>query len=104
MVQPSPLVWLLLGADLSRAGQALGRIAGFALLALGWACWPRQEGARSGSAAPLALLIYNVPTTIYLAYLGIGEDSAGILLWPAVAVHAVLSIILVHTQFFRRTN
>jgi hypothetical protein len=104
IVQPSALVWLLLGADLSQAGQALGRIAGFALLALGWVCWPRQEAAIGGTAAPSALLIYNLPITIYLAYLGIGEELAGMLLWPAVAIHAVLSIILVRTRFSRPTN
>jgi hypothetical protein len=97
IVQPSALVWLLLGADLSQAGQALGRIAGFALLSLGWACWP-QEAASRLSAAPLPLLIYNLLVTIYLAALGIGGELVGMLLWPAVAIHAVLSIILVRTS------
>jgi hypothetical protein len=103
-VQPSWLVWLLLGLVLSQAGEALGRITGFALLALAWACWPRREGASGRAGAPIALLIYNLLTTIYLAYLGIGEELAGVLLWPAVAIHAVLSIILVSTRFFRPTN
>jgi hypothetical protein len=66
----------------------LGRIAGFALLALGWACWPSQE-ATEGGHVPLALLIYNLLVAVYLAYMGIGEELAGILLWPAV--HSLLS-------------
>jgi hypothetical protein len=103
-LQPSALVWLLLGAELSQAGDALGRIAGFALLALAWACWPRREGAGRRTAAPLALLIYNLLTTIYLAYLGIGKELVGMLLWPAVGIHAVLLIILVSTWFFRPTS
>jgi hypothetical protein len=47
---------------------------------------------------------YNVLITIYLAYLGIATGLAGMLLWPAVALHAVLSIALVRTRFFRPTN
>jgi hypothetical protein len=41
-----------------------------------------------------ALLIYNLLATIYLAYLGFSGQLVGILLWPAVAVHVLLSILL----------
>jgi hypothetical protein len=104
IVKPSALVWLLLGADLSQAGQALGRVAGFALLSLGWACWPKQEAASGTAAAPLALLIYNLLVTIYLAVLGISGELVGLLLWPAVAIHAALSTILVWKRLFGPTN
>ena len=96
IIQPSVLAWLLLGTDLSQAGQALGRIAGLA----GWACWPNKAPAKD-SAPPLALLTYNVLITIYLAYLGAVEGLVGNLLWPAVALHAVLSIMLVRTRLRR---
>jgi hypothetical protein len=99
IIRPSALAWLLLGTDLSEAGQALGRIAGMALLALGWASWPSEQPAK-GSAPPLPLLIYNVLITIYLAYLGAFEGLMGMLLWPAVALHAVLSIVLVRARLF----
>jgi hypothetical protein len=98
IIRPSALAWLLLGTDLSEAGQALGRIAGLALLALGWACWPSKKPAKDG-APPLTLLIYNVLITVYLAYLGAFEELTGRLLWPAVALHAVLSIVLVRARF-----
>jgi hypothetical protein len=104
IIRPSALVWLLLGADLSPAGQALGRVAGFALVSLGWACWPRSETANERTRAPLALLIYNLLTTSYLSYLGVGGELAGVLLWPAVAVHAALSIFLIRILFFRLTK
>jgi hypothetical protein len=97
IIRPSALAWLLLGTDLSQAGQALGRVAGLALLALGWACWPSKEAAGT-SAAPFALLVYNVLITAYLAYLGAVEGLVGKLLWPAVAIHAVISIMLVRNQ------
>jgi hypothetical protein len=39
------------------------------------------------------MLIYNVLIALYLAYLGVGGQWGGSLLWPAVAIHAVLIII-----------
>ena len=105
MVAPSAFARVLLGADLSSAGQAVGRIAGFALLlSLGLACWPKDRpaaGATSGALASPALLIYNLLITLYLAYVGIARELVGTLLWPAVALHAVLLAFLVHARFFK---
>jgi len=44
-------VRLLLGVELSEPGQIVGRLAGFALIALVLACWPRggTEGAAPSS-------------------------------------------------------
>jgi hypothetical protein len=92
IIRPSVFVWLLFGAELSGAGLALGRLAGFALLALALACWP--GGAADVRSALLALLVFSVLTTVYLAYLGISGALIGILLWPAVALHGVLTILL----------
>jgi hypothetical protein len=50
MVAPSAFARVLLGADLSSAGQAVGRIAGFALLSLGLACWPKGGPAAGATA------------------------------------------------------
>lgn len=94
MIAPALFVRWLLGADLSGVGIAVGRVSGFALLALGVACWP---GARPGSghdAAIRALLIYSVLATVYLLGLGLGGTFVGRLLWPAVAAHAVYTLIL----------
>jgi hypothetical protein len=93
VIRPTLFVWLLLGAELSDAGQALGRLAGFALLALALACWPR--GSSDSKRARLAFLGFSLLTTVYLAYLGVGGQLAGLLLWPAVVLHAVLTILLV---------
>jgi hypothetical protein len=35
---------------------------------------------------------------------GIAGKLVGTLLWPAVALHAVLSAILVHARFFKRKS
>ena len=40
------------------------------------------------------MLTYSALATLYLAYLGIRGEWVGTLLWPAVAAHAVLTILL----------
>jgi hypothetical protein len=93
MIHPPLVTRLLLGDGVSGAGMALGRVAGLALLSLGLACWPGRESA-SNTPALRALLTYNLLATLYLAYLGIGGLSVGSMLWPAVVLHAVLTILL----------
>ena len=71
----------------------LSRVAGIALLALGVACWP---GRASGSASSIgAMLTYSLLVTLYLVYVGVIGHLGGILLWPAVVVHAVWMFLLV---------
>lgn len=94
IIRPSLFVWLLLGAELSAAGQTLGRLAGFSLLALALACWPRRGAESSSISALRALLVFSLLTTIYLVYLGVRREQMGILIWPAAALHASLTIIL----------
>jgi hypothetical protein len=38
------------------------------------------------------ILIYNVAAAILLAYAGVALKMIGVLLWPAVAIHAILAI------------
>ena len=40
------------------------------------------------------MLIYGAAVTLYLSYLGIRGDWVGPLLWPAVVLHAVLTLLL----------
>jgi len=102
MIHPLLVVVLLLGAGVSGAGVALGRVAGFALLGLGLACWPNLDSAGANILALRGLLTYNLLTTLYLAYLGIGGQWVGSLLWPAVAIHAVLTFLLARAWFAGR--
>ena len=94
MIHPPLVTRLLLGEGVSGAGMALGRVAGFALLGLGLACWPGLDSAAANTPALRALLSYNLLATVYLGYLGIGGQWVGSLLWPAVVIHAVLTILL----------
>lgn len=94
IVVPSLVARLLLGTELSGVAIAMGRVAGMGLLALGIACWPRPMLTR---AALRGMIAYGLLITIYLVFLGLRGESAGPLLWPAVALHLMLTFLLVHT-------
>ena len=91
---PAIVVRLLLGAEISGASIPLGRVAGAALLALGVACWLARDDRQSRTARGLvvAMLMYNLVATAVLAFAGIGLGLHGIVLWPAVFLHAVMAI------------
>ena len=50
------------------------------------------------------MLTYSVLATLYLAYLGIRGEWVGPLLWPAVALHAVLTLLLGRVWFKRQKD
>ena len=86
VIVPSLVGRLLLGEELSGIAIPVARVAGISLIGLGVACWP---------GTPLAgMLTYSAAVTLYLAYLGFAGGLTGILLWPAVALHAVLTFLL----------
>lgn len=86
LIVPSFVGQVLLGEALTGAAVPTARVAGLALIALGLACWR--------DSALLGILTYSVAVTLYLAYVGFAGGFAGVLLWPAVVLHAVLSILL----------
>jgi hypothetical protein len=88
---PSMVVRLLFGAETADAGSVVSRLTGISLIALGLACWPGRDGSL---AALLGMLTYSLLAALYLGYLGIVGEWVGILLWPTVGVHAVLSALL----------
>jgi Ca2+/Na+ antiporter len=95
MIDPAIVVALLVGAEVSGVGALLGRCFGIALLALGLACWPGRQPAKNDSQAFWAMLLYNMLIALYLAYLGTAGHLIGLLLWPAVALHAIVALLLV---------
>jgi hypothetical protein len=90
---PNVVCRLLLGAAPEGIGRPLGRFAGIALLALGIACLPSRV-AGSRSRAVEGLLAYNIGVTILLSWVGVATMFRGVLLWPAVVLHAVIAIAL----------
>ena len=100
MAVPSVVVRLLLGSPLdTSAAVMLARVAGAALLALGVACWLARDDTQSRAARGLvvAMLIYNIAATALLAFAGIGLGLHGVVLWPAVVLHAVMAIWCIMT-------
>jgi len=95
LIVPGLVGRLLLGEELTGVAIPVARVAGIALIALGVACWPGSDADRSPSRALRAMLCYSLFTTLYLAYLGIGGERVGRLLWSAVAIHAILTTLLV---------
>ena len=85
---PGLALSLLFGSEQVAAAVIVTRVAGIALLGLGIACYP------AGPRQPLyGLVMYSLLVMVYLIAVGIG-GSAGVLLWPAVAAHALLSALL----------
>ncbi len=91
---PSVAFVLLLGVEPSApASTSIARIAGGALFSLGAACWFGRKKAwrRSTTAVIAVMLLYNVLIDALLAYAGTRLKMAGVLLWPAVVLHAVMA-------------
>jgi hypothetical protein len=68
------------------------------LLSLGVVCWMSRKDTNK-SAVLAALLTYNLLVTAYLMYLGHGGTLVGILLWPAISIHAVLMLLFAYVWF-----
>ncbi|MEK1886748.1 MAG: hypothetical protein AAAB35_04040 [Phyllobacterium sp.] len=84
LIVPSVVGELLLGEALTGIATSVARVAGIALIALAVACWQPLVG----------MLTYSTAMTLYLVYLGLVGGLTGVLLWPAVTLHAILSILL----------
>ena len=93
---PSATVALLVGGSPLEAPAALtvARVGGAGLLALGVACWLARGDSQSPAARGLvaAMLLYDVAAVAVLAFAGIGFELQGVALWPAVVLHAVMTV------------
>lgn len=95
LAYPSIVIKLLFGAEVAGAGVLASRVAGMSLIALGVACWP---GAMMKQAL-CGMLIYSLLVTLNFVILGLDGTWVGVLLWPAVAAHAVLTMLLARAWF-----
>jgi hypothetical protein len=86
LIVPSLVGQLLFGTELTGIAVTVARVAGIALIALGIACWP--------GTPLLGMLTYSATVTLYLAYVGLSGGSSGMLLWPAVVLHVILTALL----------
>ena len=95
LVSPTRVAALLLGASLEApAALVVAGIAGAALLSFGCACWlARDDGpSRARRGLVVAMLLYNCAAAAVLARAGAGGGPVGVLMWPAVTLHAGLAV------------
>jgi len=93
-IVPSLVARLLLGDELTGIAVAVARVAGLALIGLGIACW-------QGNAL-LGMLTYSAAVAVYLAYLGLMAGLTALLLWPAVVLHLVFTVLLLREAMGER--
>jgi len=96
IIAPSLVGRLLFGEELAGIVIPVARVLGIALLALGVCCWP-------GSTALCGMLTYSALVTLYLLYLGIRGEWVGLLLWPVIALHGILTALLARASFQSRS-
>ena len=95
LLSPPLVAGVLLGVSLEApAALVVARIAGAALLSLSCACWlARNDGPnRAVGGIVAAMLLYNSVAVAVLTNAGAGGRLVGVLMWPAVALHAVLAV------------
>ena len=93
LVIPGVVIRVLIGADEGTTSTIVARVLGGALVGLGIA------GASARGHTPerrivLAYVVYNISTATILAAASVAGTASGILLWPVVAVHALLALVL----------
>ena len=90
LIVPSLVGLLLFGVQLTGIAVTVARLSGIALIGLGVACW---------TGTPLlGMLTYNAAATLYFVFVGIATGFGGILLWPVVFLHAIVTAFLAWDQ------
>jgi hypothetical protein len=96
LIVPSLVGQLLLGTELTGIAATVARVAGIALIGLGLACWPGPPR--------VGMLVYSATVALYLAYLGFAGGMNGLLLWPAVVLHGILTVLLARSSTSDKTT
>ncbi len=95
LIAPRFVVMLLVGESAPVGEIPMGRLPGIAILALGLACWPGRPGTEPAASSLVAMLVYNLLIALFLAYLFLVGHLGGVLLWPAVALHLLVALLLI---------
>lgn len=90
LASPRIALRLLLGTETIGMVEVVSRFGGIGLIGLGIACWPTDAGRQQLHG----MVTYGALAALYLAYVGVSGPGGGLLLWPAVVVHAVLIVLL----------
>ncbi|MEZ4412433.1 MAG: hypothetical protein R2910_05570 [Gemmatimonadales bacterium] len=101
---PELVATLLLGAELNAVAVVIARCFGVTLIALGLSCWSSRRTGPTRRWPLRGMFTYNALLAAYLGYLGGAGGFSGPLLWPAVALHAVVAMGLVRGLFQERVR
>jgi hypothetical protein len=104
IASPRLVANVLISAELTPGGEAVGRVGGCALLSLAIACWPRTESEADLTQPIRALFLYNLFAGCYLGYLAISGDFASFFLIPAAALHIILALLLIRPVYHTAKN
>ncbi|WP_264563743.1 hypothetical protein [Flavobacterium sp. N3904] len=98
LIVPSLVGRLLFGKELTGVAIPVAQMLGIALISLSVACWPKWS-------VICGMFTYSTLATFYLAYVGLEGTFIGQLLWPAVGLHAILSLALARIWYqLRKTT
>jgi hypothetical protein len=100
IISPTFACLLLFATPLEDGGVAIGRYSGIVLLALSIACLFTPSNPYPRGAA-VGLLVYNAGVVVLFVWLGVGTALHGLLLWPAVILHACFAAALLKQSLNR---
>jgi hypothetical protein len=93
LTAPAVPCLLLFAAKPDGVAIILARFAGIGLFTLGISCLPsKATGTRQ--RAILGLFVFNLGVAVLFVWVGVATTLRGVLLWPAVALHAVIAAAL----------
>ncbi len=97
---PSTVLILLFGSEESHITIMLGRFTGIVFICFGLACFPLKQFAGDLRQTPAfrAMFIYNAMAAIYLGYLKFIDNFNGVILLPAVILHALITFYFVYVS------
>ena len=95
---PELVLKKLLGIEASSAIETIGRLTGIVYLCFGIACFPISDKAGKYIKDPAvrAMALYNLFAALYLGYLKFAAGYDCELLFPAVILHAAISVIFLY--------
>jgi hypothetical protein len=96
LLAPNVLSQFLFGATPEGIGLLFARFAGIGLIGLGIACLPSNL-AGTRQFATRGLFVFNIAATIFFAWVAVATTFRGVMLWPVVILHAVITIALAPT-------
>ena len=100
LVAPATVIDLLLGGGIDGSGETVSRVLGVALISLGIAVF-EAAGPRASRVARIGICTYNVGVSVLLALVGSLGRMNGVLLWPAVGLHAVIGAMMLGVLLIR---